>query len=1025
MLITSWLRSLVVFTSSRRRYSIRRIGEHHSHYRRDGSLKTAVMESLEDRTLLAAYLFVDFGDNFAEGTLTTTQGAFRDVAGDPTPANRILGTTLVDSADGFNAGTQLDIVAQTFSATDRAQMMAVVQRAFAPIDITVVELTGTAQSTADGRSVAGAASMTDVINTLRGGDPNSRDGYVFVATFIVDPGGENQQTYGPGGGGLSPESGADTTDLAAAANVHDDVAVVYSAGGFSNNTMNNISHEAGHLFGLRHAITNVTPTTSINLFHQAEIMSYRNTNNTTSSMFTRFPMIRGDGNSPAMGANPVDYNDLAARTGDVTIYDQLRTDANVLANPNFTFVSGTGAHDIITITKNGANADVTVQAFAEASYTTAITVPGEADTTYSYSIPLTTTILIYGGDSNDRFVIDGDLGVDVIIDGMLGTDSLVIDGKGASGGNYTPDTTAPMGVDLVNSFGGTITIGANSISFLNFEVGGQVSVDDVATFTVLASAASDSLTASRNSGATRIAGSVNGTGIVPLQLTNVTTLAMEMFGGGDTFTVDVNSGDPIPTGGIVVNGGAGTDTLVVLGATATYTPDPITPGDPSRGSLNVNGSTVTFTGMEFVRPVAPVIEGIVLDSFEIDENGIVTLSGSFIDPGSLSSHTIVIDWGDTSSDTVLNLVVGARNFQASHQYLDDDPTGTSQDNYSIGVTVTDNDLLNDGDNTSVLVKNVAPQITAFVDPAPLSDKALEGELLTLSLDFVDPGSLDVHTLTVDWGDGTVEALVLVVGERIATANHAYATGGIYTINVTVDDDDLGNDGFATTAFVTGVGLHNGELQIVGTSGADNIVVSQQGNRLIRVHASFIPERGGRTFNLADVDYIVAVLCEGDDQMSIAGNITIDSLIDAGGGDDHINGGGGSDIILGRDGNDILNGGGGFDILIGGDGVDRLIGGTGSDLLFGGIFAAQSSGGTPTESFVEDAVDLRAIQQAWNDSTALVGDRADDVSNIDSFLTKLFEDDLPDLLTGSSGDDWFLLGSGDVGTDLKKELATSV
>ena len=460
------------------------------------------VETLEDRTV-PAYLFVDFGDNFPSGTLATTQGAFQDVAGDPTPANRILGTTLNDGANGFNAATGLNIVAQTFTATARAQMMDVVRRAYLPMDVTVVELTANVQTTLDGRNIEAATSMADVINTLRAGAADSRDAYVFVATFIVDPGGANQAIYGPGGGGNSPGGTTlDTTDLNAGSNVHDDVVAVFSGGGFSNNTLNNISHEAGHAFGLQHAITNATNVAAVDLFHQAEIMSYRNTNNTTSSVaFTRYPMIRGDDNSP--GGPVVNYNDLAARNGQVTLYDQLRLDGNVLANPNYTFVSGTGAHDIITIARSGSNANVSIQAFADAAYTTPITVPGAGGTTYSYSFPLTNTILVYAGDSNDRIVVDGDLGVNVLIDGMLGNDTLVVNGKGAATAVYTPNATSPTGVDLVSSFGGTVAIGSSSISFANLETAGSVTIQNVNTVTYeTPPAGADNLFASRNAAGT-------------------------------------------------------------------------------------------------------------------------------------------------------------------------------------------------------------------------------------------------------------------------------------------------------------------------------------------------------------------------------------------------------------------------------------------------------------------------------------------------------------------------------------------
>lgn len=516
---------------------------------------------LEDRHLLAANLFVDFGDNFPGGTLVTTQGGLRDIANAPAPNDRILGVDLRDAANGFNAGTQLNIVAQAFTAVERARMMAVVERAFLPLDIDVVELTSTAQTTLDGRSVTAATNMADVVNTLRGGDATWKDGYIFVGTFVVDPGGGNQQVFGNSGGGTSP--GSPTlgvqSDLASAMNLHDDLGVVFSNGGISNNTTNNISHEAGHLLGLRHSITNATPTASINLFHQLEIMSYRNTNNTTSSTFTRYPMIRGDGNSPAVPPNPVDYNDLAARNGQVTLFDQARFDPDVLANPNYTFVSGTGAHDIITITRNGANADVTVQAFGDAAMTSPITVPGEADSTYSYSIPLSKSILVFAGGSNDQIVVDANLGVDVRVDGMLGTDTLIVEGNGTANAVYTPNATKRDSVDTlsngtatVDDFGGMISFGGHSITFENFETTGRVEVRNSISLkylppSVVPPTGNDQLFVSASpigADRNRISGMTGPETIVPLDFTNVVSVEIET-GNNDSIIIPGSTNDQV------------------------------------------------------------------------------------------------------------------------------------------------------------------------------------------------------------------------------------------------------------------------------------------------------------------------------------------------------------------------------------------------------------------------------------------------------------------------------------------------
>jgi hypothetical protein len=720
-----------------------------------------LLERLEDRRVLAAVLFVDFGDNFPSGTLTTTQGAFRDVADDATPANRILGTTLVDGANGFNAGTQLDIVAQTFSATDRAEMMAVVRRAYLPLDIEVIELTATPQTTGDGRNVAAATSMADVINTLRAGPAGSKDAYIFVATFNVDPGGANPTTY-TGGGGNSPGgpngTTLDTTDLSAASNTHDDVAVVYSSGGFTNNVTDNIAHEAGHLLGLQHAITNNANAAEVNLFHRAEIMSYQNTGDTLSSLFTRYPMIRGDDNSPAMGTNPVNYDDLAARNGQVTLYDQLRLDANVLPNPNFSFISGTGAHDIITITKNGANVDVSVEAFADSAYTMPITVPSIGGTVYSYSFALSNSILVYAGGSDDRIVIDGDLGVDVQIDAMLGIDVLIVDGKGAASATYTPNSTVVFGADRVDSFGGTISIGGNSISFENFETAGSVTLLDFGNVNYATPLVGvDLLTLDRSpSGDPRVQGTVNdGTNVVPLLLQTVGGVAFQTGAATDTLTVNVANGIvtlPISYDGgssvgdndrLVITGNPGVSVAretYLVGATedaGTWVVDP--DGNMGGGAaLAANGDelVIEFTNLEPVDSDVPVavfdvilstaaddasiVNGGLLNGFnslQITDNGGTFETVRFARKdnvrimGQSAADTIVADYTATAS-SLLNLSIyghvgpGVGGLPADDNAADE--LGVFADAAGVFVTLLGqggNDLftVGDGDLTKILV----------------------------------------------------------------------------------------------------------------------------------------------------------------------------------------------------------------------------------------------------------------------------------------------------------------------------------
>jgi PKD repeat protein len=190
----------------------------------------------------------------------------------------------------------------------------------------------------------------------------------------------------------------------------------------------------------------------------------------------------------------------------------------------------------------------------------------------------------------------------------------------------------------------------------------------------------------------------------------------------------------------------------------------------------------------------------------INENGTTTLSGSISDPGALDTFALVIDWGNGFTETV-NYPAGTTSFSETYTYLDDNPTGTPSDNYTINLSLTDDDTGNDTASTSVTVNNVAPSITS-ISTAAIN----EGGTANLAVAFTDPGTLDTFTAVVDWGDGsTPETINLSAGTTSFNATHAYPdddpTGTAsdnYTIAVTLTDDDTGADSDSTTLTVNNV-----------------------------------------------------------------------------------------------------------------------------------------------------------------------------------------------------------------------------
>ena len=60
------------------------------------------------------------------------------------------------------------------------------------------------------------------------------------------------------------------------------------------------------------------------------------------------------------------------------------------------------------------------------------------------------------------------------------------------------------------------------------------------------------------------------------------------------------------------------------------------------------------------------------------------------------------------------------------------------------------------------------------------------------MNFSDPGSADTHTSIIDWGDGTnpeITSVTEAAGAGIISASHIYVDNDVYTVTVTVTDDE--------------------------------------------------------------------------------------------------------------------------------------------------------------------------------------------------------------------------------------------
>ena len=136
-------------------------------------------------------------------------------------------------------------------------------------------------------------------------------------------------------------------------------------------------------------------------------------------------------------------------------------------------------------------------------------------------------------------------------------------------------------------------------------------------------------------------------------------------------------------------------------------------------------------------------------------------------------------------------------------------------------------------------------------------------------------------------------------------------------------------GFSTEATVTKTG---GQVIIDSGAGDDQIGVSQDqktGNNTVTVNGE------AQTFSGSDRDNIVIRAGDGNDNIWVDENVTVNLRLEGQNGDDFIRGGGGNDKIEGGDGNDRLHGGSGDDYINGSKGEDIIYGDKGNDVVYGG------------------------------------------------------------------------------------------
>lgn len=333
-------------------------------------------------------------------------------------------------------------------------------------------------------------------------------------------------------------------------------------------------------------------------------------------------------------------------------------------------------------------------------------------------------------------------------------------------------------------------------------------------------------------------------------------------------------------------------------------------------------------------------------------------------------------------------------------------TFTPNDNgtYVVKLTATNQADSLDTSSTELTITVVNVDPTAAINGP---DSGVRGQTLNYTSTITDPGSAD--TFTYAWSvtkDGSPYTLPVGTVTDQASFSFVPTDSGNYVVSLTATDDDGGVSNTATkTVVVSAVAMQGNNLVVGGTTGNDTIVFSPAPIGVGKGKPKGKPTFGVRvTVNGQDMGTfqptgaVIAYGQEGNDNIQVAGSLSLRTELFGGAGNDRLKGGNGTNVLVGGDGDDRLIGGNKRDILIGGAGSDRLVGGAGDDILIAG-----------STSLDDDAVGLSSLLDQWN-GTGKYADRVTALNGTGTGLrvgsATITDDGVADKLTGAAGTDWF-------------------
>lgn len=469
---------------------------------------------------------------------------------------------------------------------------------------------------------------------------------------------------------------------------------------------------------------------------------------------------------------------------------------------------------------------------------------------------------------------------------------------------------------------------------------------------------------------------------------------------------------------IVLNGGAGNDTIVGSGFNETIT------GGLGNDSLSGGGGTdrlvesvtpsnsktpVTVTLVTTKTPNKFSFKGFGTDTIDGIEE--LSLSGGAgkdkLDVNVFAGSVTLV--GGAGDDT---LIGGSGNDSLDGGDGNDSLTGNAG-----------NDLLSGGTGNDALTGNSGDDVLAGgIGDDKLTGNAGNDQLIggdgndTVMASGGTNYVLTNSSLTGDGNDSLsqIEAASITTGNAASTINAgAFIGSGKNTLTGgTGSDSVVGSDGADSISggggndTLTG-GLGNDTFD--GGAGTDRL--QESGDVDFKLTNTALTGLGTDSLKTNTIETVRLTGGAGNNRLDASG-FTLGSVT--------LDGGEGNDVLLGGTKDDSLIGGGGRDLLVGGTGIDVLNGNAGDDILIGGTITTSIN--TPAA--------LTAIMAEWTSAgdlatrqTHLLGTVSGGLNGTNKLNSTTVKNDTnaADRLTGDADTDWFFQFTGDMLVDFNAGL----